>query len=115
MISLLLCLAAGFSYINERYIKLPTTIGLMLISLLLSMSLIGLHHLGLHLDTWAASILSRIDFSETLLNGMLSFLLFAGALHINLNDLAKEFLQKSYPREFKSITDITSEEVKKPK
>ena len=90
-LSLLITLAALFSYLNYRYIKLPTTIGIMLIALIMSAILIisgklGLESLFIHAET----ILRGIDFHQTLMNGMLSFLLFAGALHVNLNDLAKQ-------------------------
>lgn len=89
--SLLLSLAAVFSYINYRYVRLPTTIGLMLIALLVSLALLALDKLGLVFPAeWARHVLDGIDFNLTLLHGMLSFLLFAGALHVNLNDLAQQ-------------------------
>lgn len=89
--ALLLSLAAVFSYINHRYIRLPTTIGLMLIALLVSLAIIGLKQLGLAFpEQWAGRVLESIDFNETLMQGMLSFLLFAGALHVNLENLAKQ-------------------------
>jgi CPA1 family monovalent cation:H+ antiporter len=87
-IAVLITLSALFSYINFRYFKLPSTIGIMLIALLGSAFLILLSSFGYHLDDYAQSLLETIDFDETLLHGMLAFLLFAGALHINLNDLA---------------------------
>jgi CPA1 family monovalent cation:H+ antiporter len=90
ILAVLVTLSAVFSYINYRYLRLPTTIGLMLIALLMSLGIIGLSHLGIPLEEDAALLLQNIDFDETLLHGMLSFLLFAGALHININDLAKQ-------------------------
>ncbi len=90
-LSILITLAALFSYINYRYIKLPTTIGIMLIALIISAGLIIAGKLGLEsLFVYAESILRGIDFHQTLMNGMLSFLLFAGALHVNLKDLAQQ-------------------------
>ncbi len=89
-IAVLITLAALFSYLNFRYIKLPNTIGIMLIALLGSAFLIVLSSFGYHLDDYAQSLLETIDFDETLLHGMLAFLLFAGALHINLSDLASQ-------------------------
>lgn len=90
-LSILITLAALFSYVNYRYIKLPTTIGVMLIALIMSAVLIIAGKLGLEdLFLHAEEILRGIDFHQTLMNGMLSFLLFAGALHVNLNDLAKQ-------------------------
>ena len=81
IIAVLLTLTALFSYLNYRFIRLPTTIGAMLIAL---------QHLGFSNGPMAARVLQSVDFGQTLLQGMLSFLLFAGALHINLNDLAIE-------------------------
>ena len=89
-IALLTTLAALFSYINHRFIRLPTTIGLMLISLLISLSLIAGSYLGFGLEKIAEQFISQIDFSQTLMEGMLSFLLFAGALHVNLDDLLEQ-------------------------
>jgi CPA1 family monovalent cation:H+ antiporter len=90
IISLLLCLAAVFSYINYKYIKLPTTIGIMLLSLLFSLLLIFFGEFGFSLDEQATKLVKSIDFNEALLHGMLSFLLFAGALHVNINDLREQ-------------------------
>ncbi len=88
--AILITIAAVFSYINYRFIKLPTTIGLMLIGLVFSLLLLGLNHFGVSvIKHFAENVLKQIDFNETLMQGMLSFLLFAGALHVNLNDLAK--------------------------
>ena len=90
-LSILITLAALFSYINYRYIKLPTTIGIMLIALIISAGLIIAGKLGLEsLFVYAESILRGIDFHQTLMNGMLSFLLFAGALHVNLKELMQQ-------------------------
>lgn len=55
--------------------------GLMLVALLMSLALLVLAALGIHLEDDARLILERINFSETLLHGMLAFLLFAGALN----------------------------------
>lgn len=87
--AILLCLSAFFSYVNHRLIKLPTTIGIMLIAIVVSLSfvLLGFFHIG-NVYGYALKVVKNIDFSETLMHGMLSFLLFAGALHINLDDLA---------------------------
>jgi CPA1 family monovalent cation:H+ antiporter len=90
ILAILVTLAAAFSYVNHRYIRLPNTIGVMLISLLVSLGLIALGSFGLGLEEDARHLLESIDFDETLLHGMLSFLLFAGALHVNLGDLARQ-------------------------
>lgn len=89
--ALVITLAAIFSYLNYRFIKLPNTIGIMLIGLGLSLVLIALASFGFNgINLQAQLILNRIDFNTTLMHGMLSFLLFAGALHVNINDLAKQ-------------------------
>jgi len=83
----LLTLAALFSYLNHRLIRLPTTMGLMLISLVISLGFIFAGHFGLEIEGAAENLVAQIDFNKTLLQGMLSFLLFAGALHVNLENL----------------------------
>lgn len=88
IIAILITLTALFSYINFCYLRLPTTIGVMFISLALSIGLILLKYTGLDFTTHAQTIVGKIDFNETLMQGMLSYLLFAGALHVNLDDLA---------------------------
>jgi len=89
--AILITVSALFSFINHRFIKLPNTIGLMLIALVVSLALLLAGELGLgDIQGQAARLLGTIDFEQTLMEGMLSFLLFAGALHINLGDLARQ-------------------------
>ncbi|MBS37913.1 MAG: sodium:proton antiporter [Thiotrichales bacterium] len=89
IIGLLITLTAVFSYVNHRYIKLPTTIGVMLIALIMSLVLIGLGEVGLlTIEGKVENLLQGIDFYEVLMHGMLSLLLFAGAMHIDLSELA---------------------------
>ncbi|MBI1423433.1 MAG: sodium:proton antiporter [Gammaproteobacteria bacterium] len=89
--ALLITLAALFSYLNYRFVRLPNTIGIMIISLLMSVVLLLLGKLGwTDLIFYTNKVLRSIDFHETLMKGMLSFLLFAGALHVNLNDLRQQ-------------------------
>ena len=90
ILAILITLSAGFSYLNHRFIRLPTTIGLMVIALLVSLGLAALGPFASGLQDDAHRLLASIDFDETLLHGMLSFLLFAGALHINLENLARQ-------------------------
>ena len=79
---------ALFAYVNYRFIRLPITIGVMVISLLFSLLLVLLSKAGLSFGIdYTAKLLAEVDFDATLMEGMLSFLLFAGALHINLNEL----------------------------
>ncbi len=90
IVSILLVISALFSYINYRYIKLPRTIGLMLITLIISLSMIILRGFGIILDEQAIQLARSIDFNKTLLEWMLCFLLFAGSLHVNINDLKEQ-------------------------
>jgi len=71
--ALLITLTAVFSFINHCTLKLPMTIGVMLIGMLMSLSLLILKPLGLDLTIPANAILKSIDFSQTLMHGMLSF------------------------------------------
>lgn len=87
ILAILITLTAVFSYINHRYVGLPVTIGVMVIALAMSLTLNLLGSFGLGLRQQAEILLRSIDFNQTLLHGMLSFLLFAGALHIDINDL----------------------------
>ncbi len=83
----LLVLTALFGYINERFFKLPMPIALMSFSLLFSLLLIALGKAGLPFDDAAGAVLQQFDFSTFLLHGILSFLLFAGAVRADINDL----------------------------
>ncbi len=87
IIAVVLTLTAIGGYLNQKYLKLPATIGLMSFSFLVSLAAIILDEIGWVDLRVAGSFVGQIDFSEVLLHGMLSFLLFAGALHINLDDL----------------------------
>lgn len=90
ILSVLITVSAVFSFINYRFLKLPTVIGLMLIAMLASLALLALGPFALGLQEEVAALLLSVDFDETLLHGMLSLLLFAGALHVNLDDLARQ-------------------------
>ena len=91
--SLLVVVSALFAWLNHRLLRLPTTLGIMIIALLFSLALIALGASGLvdplHLGAdWVA----QVDFNRTLMEGMLAFLLFAGALHVDLNLLVERRL-----------------------
>ncbi len=89
--AILMTLAALFAYLNHRFIRLPTTIGVMLIALLFSLLLLLAGSLNwLDARPYLVWLSRDIDFYTTLMHGMLSFLLFAGALHVNLNDLDRQ-------------------------
>ncbi|MDX1485725.1 MAG: sodium:proton antiporter [Alphaproteobacteria bacterium] len=89
--AVLLALAAAIGYVNHRWFRLPHTIGLVVIALAASLAILGLDLLapGLGFRTAVRGAINGIDFPELLMKGMLSFLLFAGALHINLDELAR--------------------------
>ncbi|WP_437898596.1 cation:proton antiporter [Sorangium sp. So ce124] len=86
----LLSLAAIFSFFNHRLLKLPTTIGLMLIAMTTSLVMVAIGELFPEVEAEAKEHLHGIDFNKTLMQGMLGFLLFAAALHVNLADLKKQ-------------------------
>ncbi|NNK93102.1 MAG: sodium:proton antiporter [Desulfobacterales bacterium] len=89
--ALLMALTALFSYINYRILRMPTTIGVMFIALIFSLGIVALRWFGVEVgQARVAEILDAIDFDQTLLHGMLSFLLFAGAMHIKLEDLRSQ-------------------------
>jgi CPA1 family monovalent cation:H+ antiporter len=90
ILAILLTASAVFSYINHRFLKLPTTIGIMLVALSFSLLLNLLGPFGIDIKNEVTVMLDSIDFNETVLHGMLSFLLFAGALHVDLSELAKQ-------------------------
>lgn len=86
----IVCVTAFLSYINHRFVRLSPTIGIMALSLAFSIVVIALQ--GLAPDTYRSLklVVASIDFHELLMNGMLGFLLFAGAIHIDANSLRAE-------------------------
>ncbi len=92
LLSLLISVTAVFAWVNHRYIKLPTTIGVMVMGMLSSLFLIVLEELGVGFAVHLTNALEGIDFNAVLMQGMLSFLLFAGALHVNLTELKRHRL-----------------------
>ena len=91
--AILIGLSALFGFINHRFFHLPHTIGLVVIALLASLSIIGLNLIvpSVQIGQSVTGILRQIDFNETLMHGMLSFLMFAGAYrhlygHFSRND-----------------------------
>ena len=81
--AVLVGLSALFGYINYRFLRLPHTIGLVVIALAASLAIIGFDLIepSVQIGQMVTGLLRQIDFNETLMHGMLSFLLFAGALH----------------------------------
>ena len=90
LIAVLISLAALFSYLNHRFLRMPATIGLMVMSIAMSSVLVVAGWYFPVVREMAADALATIDFDTTLLHGMLAYLLFAGALHVNLGDLAEQ-------------------------
>jgi monovalent cation:H+ antiporter, CPA1 family len=88
----LLSLAALFSFLNYHLFRLPNTIGLMLFSLLLSLAIIFVGHFNPAFEAHVVEMVEQVDFDQTVMHGMLGFLLFAGALHINLSDLSRHWM-----------------------
>jgi CPA1 family monovalent cation:H+ antiporter len=85
--TVLIVLSALFGYINVRFLKLPITIGLMLITIIFTLGVIVLAQFDDTLLMQEKAFINSIDFETVLLDIMLSFLLFAGALHTNFEQL----------------------------
>ena len=92
--AILVGLSAVFGYINHRILHLPHTIGLVVIALAASLSVIGIDLVipSVHIAEQITGALRQIDFNETLMHGMLSFLLFAGSLHADVSAFHKKRL-----------------------
>ena len=87
IISVLVFLSAIFGYLNARFLKLPNSIGLMLITIVFTLVIFGIGYVDDTLINAERYIIDQIDFKSVLLDIMLSFLLFAGALHTNFEQL----------------------------
>ncbi len=85
--TLLIVLSAIFGYVNVRFLKLPVTIGLMIIALIFSLATMLVGTVFPEMLAYEKELIGQIDFEEVLMEGMLSFLLFAGALHVNFAQL----------------------------
>ncbi len=90
LLSILVTVGAIFSLVSLRVLRLPTTIGTMVLSLCTAAALIAIGHQAPSLHLWAEQLVAAIDFNKVVLHGMLALLLFAGALQLNLNDLSTE-------------------------
>ncbi|MGF6878881.1 cation:proton antiporter [Paraburkholderia sp. MM5477-R1] len=89
IIAICLVVTALLAYVNHRFLRLPTTIGVMVTALGLSLAIVGLDKLGVAHGLRVAEehLVNSINFREVLLQGMLSLLLFAGAMHVDLRKL----------------------------
>lgn len=90
IVAILLSLSALFSWFNQRHLRLPTTIAVMLTTLLMSLGLLALKPVVPGLEHQVRQLLLGIHFDDAVLHGMLGLLLFAGALHVRLEDLARQ-------------------------
>lgn len=87
----LIVLSALLGWINHRYLRLPGAVALTLMGALASLGVIAADAVfqGSNVSTQVSAFLDGVDFHDTLMNGMLSFLLFAGALHVDLEHLRR--------------------------
>ena len=88
--SILVFISAFFGYVNVRFFKLPTTIGLTLITIVFTLGVFALSYYDDTLLEAERYIITHIDFRTVLLDIMLSFLLFAGALHTDVQKLREQ-------------------------
>ncbi|PHK28449.1 sodium:proton antiporter, partial [Nostoc linckia z16] len=89
-LSVLIVLASFFAYFNVRFLKLPSTIGVMVLAMAVSIFLVVFGNVFPSTLSRVSTLLSRFDFTELLMGVMLNFLLFAGAIHVNLKDLREQ-------------------------
>ena len=89
--SILVSIAAILSFVNVRFLKLPSAIGVMLLSIIGSLAIIAAGSYFPSVRSGAADLVSGIDFHRTLLHGMLAFLLFAGSLQLRTEELSREW------------------------
>jgi CPA1 family monovalent cation:H+ antiporter len=87
LLALLVTLAAVLGWVNHRFLRLPATIGLMVLSMVFSLALVALGKAGVADLGFLIRALEGVDLDEALLNGMLGALLFAGSLHIKIDEL----------------------------
>ncbi|MFL9843691.1 cation:proton antiporter [Flavobacterium rhizosphaerae] len=89
-LSILIVLASIFAYFNVRFLKLPSTIGVMIIAMGVSIFLVAFGNIFPHTLKRLSALITQFDFTELLMGAMLNFLLFAGAIHINIKDLKEQ-------------------------
>jgi CPA1 family monovalent cation:H+ antiporter len=87
--AILMVLVATLAFVNHRFLRMPQSVAMTGLAALASLVVLGLDQLmpGAGLSNYMISLVDRIDFERTLLDGMLSFLLFAGALHVNWTEM----------------------------
>jgi monovalent cation:H+ antiporter, CPA1 family len=90
LFSMLIVVSAVFAYINFRFIKLPWSIGLMFMALISSLIIFAVGEIYPSVTISITAMIHDLDFSRLLMGSMLSFMLFAGSIHIKLEDLRPE-------------------------
>jgi CPA1 family monovalent cation:H+ antiporter len=91
-LSVLVVVSALFSYINSRYLKLPPAIGIMLLAIISSVSILALDLVNPAFSQAFSARIATVDFPAVVMGAMLNFLLFAGAIHVSLQELHKQRL-----------------------
>src|SRR4051794_17404958 len=90
IITYLIVLSSAFGYINARFLKMPGTIGLMVLSIIFSIIMLLVNYVKPEIFHSIETVVQQINFTSVVLNIMLSFLLFAGALHTDSSLMRKE-------------------------
>ncbi len=88
--SILIVLSALFSFLNSRFLKLPPAIGIMLLAIVTSISLVAPGEIYPAFSQYFAGLVASVEFPAVLMGAMLNFLLFAGAIRVSLQDLHKQ-------------------------
>lgn len=92
VITLLITMAAIFLAVNVKFLKMPTTIGLMILAMVMSVVVIGAGAVFPGFRAGVTEVMTEYQFADVLFKVMLNFLLFAGALEVNLRTLGEEKL-----------------------
>jgi CPA1 family monovalent cation:H+ antiporter len=91
-LSILIVVTAVFAFLNLRFLKLPSTIGIMLLAMIASIAVVSMGKSYPKLFIYFSEFIAKVDFTEVLMGAMLNFLLFAGAIHISMHDLRQQRL-----------------------
>ena len=91
--AILISLTGLLAYLNRRFLRAPLSIGLMFMSLICALLVLLLEHMGFSFGQETQRLMRIIDFEKLLMQGMLGLMLFAGALHVNLNDLLENGIE----------------------
>lgn len=92
LIAVVITLTALLAWLNARFLRLPTTIGVMVLSIVFSLGLVVFDRAGFGFAAQTERLVGHINFRDTLMNGMLSFLLFAGGMQVKTKSLRQNYL-----------------------